>query len=201
MTVAGRSSEWPRAAVFDCDGLLVDSERCWHRAYAQLTRENGTTLDALDLRTLAGASVAGAAAQVGRSLGIPIEEERLRCLLVECFTDTPPRPMPGARTVVEEFAARGPVGVASNAPPEILRTSLEQLAVDELVPVVVSAELTGAEKPAPDVYVEACRRLGVCPSDAIAFEDSPLGARSARSAAMRSFAARGVGSGRAEPVL
>jgi HAD superfamily hydrolase (TIGR01509 family) len=170
--------------VFDCDGLLIDSANCWRSAYAALAEENGATLEDLDLTALAGASVAGAAAQIRNALGIPVEEARLRQLLGESFVASPPPPMPGAQALVQGFAARCPVGVASNAPSELLQTTLERLELNDLVRVVISAELTPAEKPAPDVYAEACRQLGVCPSDAVAFEDSPLGARSARAAGL-----------------
>lgn len=177
-------SEWPRAAVFDCDGLLVDSAHCWHGAYAALVEENDAELDSLDLAALAGASVARAATEIHAALGIEFEERRLRQLLRESFSARPPQPMRGAQALVETFSAQGPVGVASNAPLELLHVTLERLGLDDVVQAVVSAELTEAEKPEPDVYIEACRRLGVCPSDAVAFEDSPIGARSARAAGL-----------------
>lgn len=175
---------WPRAAVFDCDGLLVDSAGCWERAYARLAQAHDRPLNGLDRTALAGASVAGAAAILGPHLGITVDERQLRRLLVESFAAAPPRAMAGARWLVTTLAARIPVGVASNAPLEIVDTILRQLELRALLGAVVSAEQTAAHKPAPDVYVEACRRLGVAPSDAIAFEDSPAGARAARAAGL-----------------
>jgi beta-phosphoglucomutase-like phosphatase (HAD superfamily) len=65
-----------------------------------------------------------------------------------------------------------------------VRSVLDQLAVEHHFSAVVSAEEIDAHKPAPDVYVEACGRLGVAPSDAIAFEDSWIGARAARAAGL-----------------
>jgi HAD superfamily hydrolase (TIGR01509 family) len=175
---------WPRAAVFDCDGLLVDSAHCWERAYARLALAHGGSLDGLEPNELAGASVAGAAARLGVHLGALVDEGDLRRLLLESFAAQPPRAMAGARALVGALATRMPVGVASNAPMEIVEAVVRSLDLDGALRVVVSAEHTAAEKPFPDVYLEACRRLGVCPSDAVAFEDSPLGARAARAAGL-----------------
>jgi HAD superfamily hydrolase (TIGR01509 family) len=184
MTRPHSNNHWPRAAVFDCDGLLVDSARCWEDAYAELARTLDGALTELDASELAGASVAGAAAHLTRTLGTAVDEGELRRLLHESFVARPPRAMAGARALVGALAARVPVAVASNAPLDIVDGVLVDLELRGALRAVVSAEETAADKPAPDVYLEACRRLGVCPSDAVAFEDSALGARAARAAGM-----------------
>jgi HAD superfamily hydrolase (TIGR01509 family) len=175
---------WPRAAVFDFDGLLVDSAHCWESAYAQIAGANGRSLDDLDLSAMAGASVAGAAKLLSGAFGSPIEEHELRLLLHQSFVDQPPCELPGARTLVLALATHTPVAIATNAPAELVTAVLEQIDLIDALPIVVSAERTGAGKPAPDVYLEACRRLDADPSDAIAFEDSPLGAQAARGAGL-----------------
>lgn len=182
--MADNDALWPSAAVFDCDGLLVDSTHCWHDAYAVLAEEMGGSIAEVDLPALAGASVRGAATLLAADLGAAVAESRLRQLLRDSFVASPPRPMGGAQALVRACAARGPVGVASNAPLDILDTVLAGLGLSEVIDAVVSAEQTPAEKPAPDVYLEACRQLDVHPSDAIAFEDSPLGAEAARAAGL-----------------
>lgn len=175
---------WPRAAVFDFDGLLVDSARCWDSAYAEIAAGNGISPASLDHAALAGASVAGAAAHLSSSFGTPIDESELRRLLRQSFADQPPSERPGARALVLALAARGPVAIASNAPADIVNAVLEDIDLQGAFEAVVSAEATAAEKPAPHVYLEACRRVDADPSDAIAFEDSPLGARAARLAGL-----------------
>jgi HAD superfamily hydrolase (TIGR01509 family) len=177
----GRS---PQAAVFDCDGLLVDSAHCWERAYARVASEHGRSLDDVRLERLLGASVPGAAALVGEDLGAPVSTERLHAALDACFTAAPPDALPGARELIVELAAHMPLGVASNGPREIVLGVLDRLGVREAFTAVVSAEETERDKPAPHVYLEACRRLGVAPCDAVALEDSPLGAQAARSAGL-----------------
>jgi len=174
----------PQAAVFDCDGLLVDSARCWERAYATIAAARGRALADVRLERLLGASVAGAAALVGEDLDAPVSEHELHAALAESFAAAPPEPLPGARELIDALAPRMPLGVASNGPRAIVLGVLEQLGVRQRFAAVVSAEETARDKPEPDVYLEACRRLGVAPGDAVAFEDSALGARAARRAGL-----------------
>lgn len=172
------------AAVFDCDGLLVDSAHCWERAYRTIAIAHGRPLAAIDLTAPAGVSVAAAATHLSHQLQSEVDEQRLRRALTDSFLAHPPPALPGARALIAALAPRMPLAVASNAPRDIVLRVLEQLSIQRIFDVVVSAEQTAAHKPAPDVYLEACQRLGVAPSDAIAFEDSPLGARAARSAGL-----------------
>ncbi|HXE46257.1 MAG TPA: HAD family phosphatase [Conexibacter sp.] len=174
----------PQAAVFDCDGLLVDSQICWERAYARVAAARGRPLDDVRLDRLLGASVAGAAAFVSEDLGEPVGAEELHAALAASFAADPPEPLRGARELIADLAERMPLGVASNGPRAIVLTVLDQLGVRELISAVVSAEETAGDKPQPDVYLEACRRLAVAPGDAVAFEDSPLGAQAARRAGL-----------------
>jgi len=179
--LVGRS---PQAAVFDCDGLLVDSAHCWERAYATIAAARGRSLEDVRLERLLGASVAGAASLVTEDLDAPVGERELHAALVDSFAAAPPAPLPGARELIAELAGRMPLGVASNGPRAIVLGVLDQLGVRGRFAAIVSAEETACDKPAPDVYLEACRRLGVAPADAVAFEDSPLGARAARRAGL-----------------
>jgi HAD superfamily hydrolase (TIGR01509 family) len=175
---------WPRAAVFDCDGLLIDSAACWERAYTTVAAQHGRTLTSLDLTALAGASVARAAAQLSRALDLHVDEADLRCALRDAVTALSPQPMLGAHRLVAALAPHMALAVATNGPRDIVCRMLEGVRIDHAFSTVVSAEETPADKPAPDVYLEACRRLGVAASDAIALEDSPLGAQAARAAGL-----------------
>lgn len=174
----------PQAAVFDCDGLLVDSQRCWEAAYADVAAARGRSLGDVGLARLLGASVARAAVLLGQDLGEPIDADEVRRALDARFAADPPEALPGARELVGELAERIPLAVASNGPRELVLGVLEALGLDEAFAAVVSAEQTARDKPAPDVYLEACRRLAVAPCDAVALEDSALGAQAARSAGL-----------------
>jgi HAD superfamily hydrolase (TIGR01509 family) len=178
---AGRS---PLAAVFDCDGLLVDSAHCWERAYATVAAARGRSLDEIELDRLLGASVPRAASLVSGDLGERVGEAELRAALDASFAADPPEALPGACELVAELTDRLPLGVASNAPLEIVAGVLERLGIRDAFSAIVSADETARDKPDPDVYLEACRRLAVAPRDTVAFEDSALGTRAARAAGL-----------------
>jgi HAD superfamily hydrolase (TIGR01509 family) len=94
----------------------------------------------------------------------------------------------GAREAVERLAARWPLGLASSSNRELIELALELLGVRELFQATVSSEEVARGKPAPDVYLEAARRLGVEPTRAAAVEDSQNGILSAKTAGMRVLA-------------
>ena len=82
-------------------------------------------------------------------------------------------------------AARWPLAIASSSNPELIEVVLRAAGLRELFPVAVSSEEVARGKPAPDVYLEAARRLGVEPARCVAVEDSHNGIRSAKAAGMR----------------
>jgi HAD superfamily hydrolase (TIGR01509 family) len=188
---------WPRAAVFDCDGLLVETARCWHAAYRAAAVAVERSLDGMDLAPLDGASVSSAAEILGGMLGRPVPERLLRSALLETLSTFAPQAMPGAKHVLAMLEGRLPLAVASNAPADAVSIALAGTGLRSFLPVVVSAEEVGAGKPSPDVYLEACHRVGVDPSDAIAFEDSAVGASAAQAAGLTVVVVSGVPAARA----
>lgn len=175
---------WPLAAVFDCDGLLLETDHCWEAAYRAAAQAVGRSLDAVDLASLAGVSVAQAAERLATLLDRPIEEQLLRHALQRAVEELPIEPMPGVGGVLCALTPELPLAVATNAPASVVRTALRRASLDGFFTTVVSAEQTSAAKPQPDVYAKACRLLGVDPSDAVAFEDSPPGAAAAAAAGL-----------------
>lgn len=171
--------ERPAAAIFDCDGLLVDSAASWRAAYERVLRRRGRRLDDELLARLNGASVASAAA----ALEVPVTA--LRDALAEALeTDPAPAPMPGAHALLASLFGRLPIAVATNAPRDLAALALRRTGLDHYLDAIVSAD-GGPGKPAPDVYLAACAQLGVAPSRAVALEDSPVGAAAAQAAGLR----------------
>lgn len=168
----------PDAAVFDCDGLLVDSAACWRLAYERVLAMDGRLLDSDLLVKLNGASVPGAAAALG------VATEALHAELRATFETGPMSACPGAHALLTQLRGSLPVAVATNAPQELVALALRRVGLAEYLPIVISAG-GGRGKPAPDVYLAACERLDVRPSRAVAFEDSPIGATAALAAGMR----------------
>ena len=105
--------------------------------------------------------------------------------------------MPGAHTLLMRARERMRLAVATNGPLELIRGGLKKAGLDHYFADVVSAETSGRPKPAPDVYLRACAQLEVDPSDAVALEDSLVGAQSARAAGVFVIGVGVVGEARA----
>jgi HAD superfamily hydrolase (TIGR01509 family) len=173
-----------RAVVFDMDGLLLDTEPMWHGAERELLERHGDAFTEADMLASHGRSLGDTAAVYGERLGLPpadIEREIGEIMLAHYLTGAPLHA--GVRELVEALDGRVPMAVASNTAGMLVRQALDAVGLGALE-LVVSAPDIGSAKPAPDVYLEACRLLGVRPADAVAFEDSPMGVRAAKAAGM-----------------
>jgi HAD superfamily hydrolase (TIGR01509 family) len=138
----------------------------------------GRNLDAAVLPALAGASVDFAAAV------LRVAANQLRVSLQESFAAHQLVPLPGAREVVEMLSARSRLAVATNAPSDVVSVALDRVDLLHKFDLIVSAESQPRAKPAPDVYEAVCQLLNTAPRHAVAFEDSPIGVRAARSAGL-----------------
>ncbi|MBA3347018.1 MAG: HAD family phosphatase [Actinobacteria bacterium] len=177
----------PAAVVFDCDGLLLETESCWTRAEEELFAAYGKDFGDEEKRALIGTStfagsqiLARLLEQPGRAneLGLELLDRVERRLLEDAVA------FPGAVELVRELRARTPVAVASNTPGRLVRGALACAGVAELFEVVVAADEVAEPKPSPDVYLRACELLGAAPAESIALEDSPTGVAAARGAGM-----------------
>jgi HAD superfamily hydrolase (TIGR01509 family) len=174
------------AVVFDMDGLLLDSEPLWVEAEAELLVRHGGVLTEADRIATHGRSIEESVETYAARLGVP-DPDALRAELIwlmerRYLAGVPLRP--GARDLVLALHGRVPMAVASNTTGALVRLALRGARLFDALSVVASGHDLGQPKPAPDVYLEACRRLGVAPADAIAFEDSPMGVRAAKAAGL-----------------
>lgn len=170
---------FPRAAVFDCDGLLVDTAACWWEAFGAAS---GRQLGPGELAALAGASVGSGARILSRRLGTAVDPAAVAEMLLAAATRLEPRALPGAERVLRSLHRRVPLAVATNGPADFVETVLDRAGLRRYVDAVVTSEAAGADKPDPAVYRTACATLGEPPQSAVAFEDSEVGAESARAA-------------------
>ena len=104
--------------------------------------------------------------------------------LLTAYRNGAVRPIPSGIAALRRAAARGPVAVASGSPREVIGTVLEILGIHDVVLEYVSCDEVAGGKPLPDVYLEACRRLGITPERSLAIEDSLAGARAGKAAGM-----------------
>jgi HAD superfamily hydrolase (TIGR01509 family) len=179
----------PDAVVFDNDGLLLDTESVWTRAEEDLFERHGVAFTPAHKRELIGKSGAMAAELLegwlekpGRGAALMEELDELVVAELEHGVEA----MVGARDLLERLKAQGtPIGLVSNSPLAFVLRSLAIVGFEAIFDVVISAHEVAAPKPAPDPYLEACRRLGVEPGPGvIALEDSPTGVAAARAAGL-----------------
>jgi HAD superfamily hydrolase (TIGR01509 family) len=180
----------PSAVVFDNDGLLLDTEEAWTRAEQTLFAGLGREFTVEHKRTLIGSSRTMAASKLETILERPGDGEALMdelhdLVMEEALQGVAPRP--GALGLLARLTDAGiPLAVASNSERPFLERTLggAGLLHDGPFAAIVSANEIEHPKPAPDIYLEACARLGVAPADAAALEDSPIGVASAAAAGM-----------------
>jgi HAD superfamily hydrolase (TIGR01509 family) len=178
----------PAAVVFDCDGLLMDTEPCWTVAETTLFARRGLPFGAGQKALVIGKSVPAAAEVLADVFGEPGAGPDIAAELLGLVAEAVGRTaaaMPGARALVEAVAAAVPVAVASNSPRDLLEAALRRGGLDGAFPVSIAADEIAAPKPAPDMYLRACALLGVAAAGTLAFEDSMTGLRSARAAGLR----------------
>jgi HAD superfamily hydrolase (TIGR01509 family) len=179
------------AVVFDLDGVLIDSEQVWDEVREQLARERGGRWHAGAQRAMMGMSSPEWSRYMHEQIGLPEPPEEINAVVVERmldrYVDGPPW-ITGAREAVARIAAVFPLALASSSNRELIEAVLEAGGIAGLFAAVVSSEEVARGKPAPDVYLEAARRLGLAPGACVAVEDSHNGIRSARAAGLRCIA-------------
>lgn len=179
----------PAAVIFDNDGLLLDTESVWTRAEQDLFERRGLDFTPRHKRELVGTSAEIAGGILEQRLDEPgraaeLIEELNELVVAELEHGV--EAMLGAAELLRRLQRRGtPIGLVSNSPLPFVQRSLEIVGFADHFDVVLSAHEVAAPKPAPDPYLEACRRLRVEPGpDVIALEDSPTGVAAARAAGL-----------------
>ncbi len=176
------------AVIFDLDGVLVDSERTWDEVRRSVTAEHGGTWDGENTtRALMGMSTPEWAEYLATARGVRLPPDKIAQLVVDGmvrrYAEGPPL-LPGAVEAVRAVAQRCPVAIASSSPPALITEVVRVTGLDDVVKVALASELTGAGKPAPDVYLAAAKALGVDPTRCVAVEDSTNGLKAALNAGM-----------------
>jgi len=179
------------AVVFDLDGVIVDSEHVWDEARESLAKERGGRWHAGAQRDMMGMSSLEWSRYMHDVIGLAeppdeISAEVVRRLEAIYRQELPL--FPGAAEAVEGLAARWPLAVASSSNRPLIDLVLDLSGLARLFAATVSSEEVPRGKPAPDVYEEAARRLGVQPGRCAAVEDSESGICSAKAAGMRVIA-------------
>ena len=177
--------------IFDLDGLLLDSEQVWDAAREELAGERGGRWHPQAQRDMMGMSSPEWARYMHDVIGLTEPPEEINAEVVDRlerrYREHLPV-IPGAQQAVERVAKIWPLALASSSNHELIDLALELMGLTHHFKATVSSEEVARGKPAPDVYLEAARRLKVDPAHAAAIEDSHNGIRAAKAAGMRVIA-------------
>jgi HAD superfamily hydrolase (TIGR01509 family) len=179
-----------RAVVFDMDGLLLDTEILWDRAEGELFRRHGDAWTFEDKLAVMGTSFEATARYYAHRLGEPPERgpalvDEMR-VLMKAELQRQVNARPGAIELVERLRQLDGVaiGLASNSSCDLVDTALAAAGLSNAFDTIVTSDDVANAKPAPDIYLLACERLGVPPSDALALEDTAPGIAAAKAAGL-----------------
>ncbi len=175
------------AVVFDLDGILLDTEGVWDEARRQLVEERRGRWHPGAQRAMMGMSSREWSRYMHDELGVPDPPEEISAEVVrrlEALYRKRLPLIPGAIDAVRRIGARWPLAIASSSNRPLIDLFLELTGTGDLFRATVSSEEVPRGKPAPDVYLEAARRLEVEPTRCAAIEDSENGIRSAAAAGM-----------------
>lgn len=182
----------PQAVIFDMDGLLVDSEPVWAVAESAMMVQRGKQTDPEIQRNLVGLRMKDFLTAMIDAYSMSDTLESLHTEIVDRMITLIPaevRPRPGAPELLAELEARGiPCAIASSSGMAIINAVVTAQVWDRYFKTHVSGDDVPHGKPAPDIYLEAARQLGVDPSLCLTLEDSPTGAKAAVAAGMICYA-------------
>ena len=176
------------AVVFDLDGVLLDSEQLWDEAREELARDRGGRWHERAQRDMMGMSSTEWSRYMHDVIGLREPPEEISAAVVRRmerrYRERLPL-LPGAVEAVERLAARWALGLASSSNRPLIDRVLEASGLGGFFRATVSSEEVARGKPAPDVFLEAARRLGVAPERVAVVEDSENGILAGRAAGMR----------------
>jgi HAD superfamily hydrolase (TIGR01509 family) len=179
------------AVIFDLDGLLIDSEPYWDRARQQMAADYGQTWTETDQRSMMGVSTTTWANYMNERLGLGLPQaqviERIVGKMMALYHEHIPY-LPGAVAAVHLAAKDYPTALASGSERSLIETVVQDSALRSQFQVVVCTDELPHGKPAPDVYLEAARRLNVAPRLCVCVEDSSNGILAGKAAGMKVIA-------------
>ena len=180
------------AIIYDMDGVLVDSEVYWDKSRIEFARDRGLVWTDEFQRLAMGRSTVGWARVMQEKLTLdePIDTiiAEMKARVIAHYEARMPA-RPGALESVAHMKRHFRVGLASGSPTDIIKAVLRITGLDQIFEVMIYGDEVPRGKPAPDIYHEALKQLGVAPAVSLGIEDSANGLRSLRAAGMFAVAA------------
>ncbi|MFI5240770.1 MAG: HAD family hydrolase [Candidatus Saccharimonadia bacterium] len=182
-----------QAAVFDMDGLLIDSEPFWRKSHIEILGKYGFILTDDDVRTMAGHRTDEVVQNWKDRFGWKepnnqiIEEQIVQN--VKELISLNGFALPGVYTLIDLFESKKiPMAVASSSSPDLINAVLIHLNIKKHMSVIHSAKQEEFGKPHPGVFLTTAKKLDISPGECLVFEDSPSGVQAAISAGMKCIA-------------
>jgi sugar-phosphatase len=184
-------SEPVRAALFDMDGTLIDSEVHTDTAIRVVGERHGVAGFALPHTETRGRTWGHIAGVMKAGTGIALDATALADELLGYWSEIAAdvTPVPGAQQALHEAARHLTLGVVSSSPRAVIDRFLAKLGVDDCIDrsARIGGDMVRGSKPDPDGYLQGARALGASPAGSLVFEDSQAGLLAARAAGMRSM--------------
>jgi beta-phosphoglucomutase len=182
-----------RGVIFDMDGVLVMSEPILALAAARMFAEKGYVVEHDEFRPFLGMGEDRYLGGVAEARGIPFEVDRDKARTYDLYLDLIAGrldPLPGVLDFVAECRHRGlETAVASSADEVKVRGNLREIGLPyESFDVVIDGTMVARKKPAPDIFLAACRALGLDPASCLVVEDALSGVAAAKAAGARCLA-------------
>jgi beta-phosphoglucomutase family hydrolase len=176
-----------RGLVFDCDGTIADTMPLHYEAWVAALGEHGVEFPEALFYEMGGIPTARIIEILNERHGHAMPVQETADYKEELYVKLIPRvkPVEAVVGVIQRYHGRLPMAVATGGTRAICTKTLASLDLLKYFPHMVTADDVPHGKPAPDIFLEAARRIGVPPGDCVAFEDADLGVQSARAAGMR----------------
>jgi beta-phosphoglucomutase-like phosphatase (HAD superfamily) len=186
-----------RALIFDFDGTLADTMPLHWRAWRTVLERHGLRLTEERFYSLGGVPARDILRQLGREQGIPLDPHEAAREKVAAYVPLIPeiRPIAPVLAIARRHRGRLPLAIATGGTRWVIEKALRHLAIADWFDSLVTSEDVRRQKPAPDIYLEAARRLGVPPEHCRAYEDTDLGLEAIRAAGMEAVDVRKLRSG------
>jgi len=186
------ASHHPRGIIFDCDGTLADTMPLHWQTWQIIAARYGIALSEERFYSLGGVPARDVLRMLSAEQGIALDPLAVAHEKEEAYLAliTHVEPINIVVSVAREHYGQIPLAVASGGNGQVIEQVLDHLGIRHLFQAIVTNEDVVRQKPAPDIFLEAARRIGVPPQFCRAYEDTDLGMQAIRAAGMEAVDVR-----------